>query len=283
VRRGHATIIVSRVGELATIDVDRAREVASQIVREAEMIRDVRVQRADGHVARVWLAVGLDLVRLAADELRRALEICCREINLSHGQIPMAAVSIQPWIVRVEGDAARVDVDRLPDAAQVREAPPEPDDRVRIRWRMLISGTRFSELPFVAFARRGGQRQLAKGVSKKRDGLNARGKRCRASTAADDGRSATRHHSDGESDECRFEKRQNRLERKRSFTSHRMTPLPRRQCALNDEDGRKLWGARRSALDHLPLHASQRQVAPSSPARVGSRAKAGNRRTTRHR
>src|SRR6186713_2352231 len=137
----------------------------------------------------------------------------------------MAAVSIQPGIVRVEGDAARVDVDRLSDAAEVRKAPPEPNDRVRVRWRMLISGARFTELPFVALARRGGQRQLAKGVSKKRNRLDAGWKRCGASTAAAAGRrSATRHHSDDESDDCRFERRQNRLERKRSFASHRMTP-----------------------------------------------------------
>ena len=51
------------------------------------MIGDVRVQRADRHVLRVRLAVGLDFVGLAARQLSGALEVGRSTIELSNGQI----------------------------------------------------------------------------------------------------------------------------------------------------------------------------------------------------
>ena len=140
VRRRHSAVVVARFGELAAIDGNRSGEVALQVVREAEMVRDVRMQCADRHVARVRLAVGLDFVRLAAHELCRALEIRRRAIDLSDREVAMAAMPIQPRVVGIERDAARVDVDCFADATQIRQPPGEPDDRVGVRWRMLIGG-----------------------------------------------------------------------------------------------------------------------------------------------
>ena len=97
---------------------------------------------------------------LPRDELRRALEIRRRAIDLSHGEIAMAAMPIQPRVVGIERDAARIDVDRFADPAEVREPPGVPDDRIGVRGRMLIGGARLAQLFLVTLARRRDERKL---------------------------------------------------------------------------------------------------------------------------
>src|SRR5688500_10983410 len=80
----------------------------------------------------------------------RALQVRDGAVELTHGDVAVSAVAIQPRVVRMERDAARVDVDRLTDATEVRQAPPIPYDGVHIRRREIVRGLRIRQLRFVA-------------------------------------------------------------------------------------------------------------------------------------
>ena len=86
---------------LARINRQCFREVTLQVVGKSEVVIDVGVQRADRCVARVRLAVGLDYIRLALHQLRSFLEIVDRVVELAHRDVAVAAVAVEPRIVRV--------------------------------------------------------------------------------------------------------------------------------------------------------------------------------------
>ncbi len=94
------------------------------------MIENIRLQRTDGNIARVGLAVGLDFVRLAANEQRPELEVPDCLGKTPHGDVTMSAMAIQARVVGMFADAVGEDADRFAITAEVCGAASEPDDRV---------------------------------------------------------------------------------------------------------------------------------------------------------
>src|SRR5690606_16355856 len=107
-----------------------------------EMVEDVEVERRAGDVEAVRRAVGLDLVRLPAHQLRRALQVGDRAVELPDRDPPVPAVAVEPGVFRMLLDPLGEGLDRLAVAAEVGQATPEPDDRVRIAWRGRVGGAR---------------------------------------------------------------------------------------------------------------------------------------------
>ena len=107
-------------------------EVALQIVREGEMVTDVGMQRPDRRILRVRLSIGLDFIRLASHQRGGLFEIGHGRIEIAHRDVSMPAVTIEPRIVRVQRDTARVHVDRFPQLSEIAESPRIPEDRIDI-------------------------------------------------------------------------------------------------------------------------------------------------------
>ena len=116
--------------EALAIRRERFPEIALEVVRQSEVIPDVGLQRAGRDVLRVGLAVGFDLVRLAAGELRRIQKVTDGAIDLPGAQVPVTPMAIEPRVAAILGEPARVDRDGLGETPQVRGAPPHPDKRV---------------------------------------------------------------------------------------------------------------------------------------------------------
>ena len=148
-RGGDEPVVVSRIGKLTPIHRHRASEVTLEIVGEPEMVRDIRVQRTDRRVTRVRLTVGLDLVRLALHELRCALEVRDGATKITHREIAMSAVTIEPRIVGVQRDTLRIHVDRFANAPEIRQASSQPDDGLGVRWRAFVGRARLGELSLI--------------------------------------------------------------------------------------------------------------------------------------
>src|SRR5216684_3666782 len=82
--------------EAALVGAQGMLEVALQVIREAEVIEDVRLQRARGNVARIWLPIRLDFVRLPAYENCGDLEIAHRIPKSTNGDVAVPAMAIEP-------------------------------------------------------------------------------------------------------------------------------------------------------------------------------------------
>ncbi|PWG73828.1 hypothetical protein DF186_21040, partial [Enterococcus hirae] len=75
VGRRDELVVVAGAPQGVVVDALRRLEVAAQVVREAQVVADVRVVRAARDAVLVRGPVGLDLVRDAADQLGRAFEV----------------------------------------------------------------------------------------------------------------------------------------------------------------------------------------------------------------
>ncbi len=115
-----------------TIRVERLVVLAGEIVSKPEVVPDIELERAGGNVARIGLPVGLDLVTLAFDQLRRFLQIANGEIKLPQRDVSMTAVSIKASVRRMERDAFRVRVDCFGETTEIGKTAPQPDDCIRV-------------------------------------------------------------------------------------------------------------------------------------------------------
>jgi len=132
----------------------RGLELPGQVVRQAEVVPDVEVQCARRHVPRVGEAVGLDLVGHPLDLPGRRRQIRDREVEAAQRDVPVAAMPVEPCVVRVPVDACREDGDRLAIPPEVRQAPAEPDrrvcaSRIRVEDRAGLGETGLALRPFV--------------------------------------------------------------------------------------------------------------------------------------
>jgi hypothetical protein len=146
-RRAQAVGVVRDAQALAP-DRDRALEIAAQVVREREVVVDVLLERVDVDAARVGHTRRLRFVRPVRDELRRALEIRQRAIEVAHADEAMTAEAPHPRIVGMFRDALGEDRDRLLEAREVSEAPAVPDQRLRVVGCQIVGRLRFRELRF---------------------------------------------------------------------------------------------------------------------------------------
>ena len=96
------------------------------------MIPDVELQRAARLARRIRRAIGLDLVGLALDQLRRLLEVGLRPGELPDGDVAMAAMAIELRVVGMQLDAFREHRNRIVEAPQIAKAAAHPDDRLGI-------------------------------------------------------------------------------------------------------------------------------------------------------
>src|SRR5687767_6073791 len=113
------------------------------------MVVDVGMECSDRRVLRIRLAVGLDNVGLSRDEARGALEVGDRPVEFAHGDVAVAAMTIQPRIVGMQLKAPRVHVDGLANPAEVCEPASEPDDGISICGAAVKPGARFCKLALV--------------------------------------------------------------------------------------------------------------------------------------
>ena len=96
------------------------------------MVVDVRLERARRDAALVGLAIGLDLVGLAANEVGGVREIFNRAVEFTHADPAVPAVAVHARIVRVLLNPLREDLDRLAVGSHICDAPTQPDDCVRV-------------------------------------------------------------------------------------------------------------------------------------------------------
>jgi hypothetical protein len=131
-RRRHDHVGIGR--ELCALPVGRERpiEVSSQVTGEAEVVPDVRVERARRQVARVGEPVGLDFVGAFRDQPRRGLEVRDGGVEPARRDVAVAAVSEEAGLGREFLDPRREDRDGFPVAAEIRRPAPEPDDGLGI-------------------------------------------------------------------------------------------------------------------------------------------------------
>jgi hypothetical protein len=102
-------------------------------VGEAEVVVDVEVGAAGRRrPGRPGVAVRLRLLGNVAglDEVGRLAQVGDRAVELPQRDVAMAAVAVEPDVVGVFLDSARVRGDRLAEAAEIGLAPAEPDDGV---------------------------------------------------------------------------------------------------------------------------------------------------------
>src|SRR5688500_14816309 len=97
---------------------------------EAQVIPDVRLQRAGGNVAGIRQAVRFDLVGPALDQSRRFFKIGDRVIETSQSDETMAAMSIQSSVSRESLDAFSKHTDCIFVTSEVRGASSEPDNSI---------------------------------------------------------------------------------------------------------------------------------------------------------
>src|SRR5687768_12554804 len=90
----------------------------------------------------------------------------------------MTTMPVEPGILRMKLDPARVDVDRLAETSEIPEAPSIPYDGIRVRRRAIVRRLRFGELRFVSRFRIGREWKRTKRIAEERDPLNG-GRFCR--------------------------------------------------------------------------------------------------------
>ena len=178
------SIAVIAVSDTRTLETDTGGALLKSLLEadghncfERQVVRDVRLERADRDVLRVGLAVGLDLVRLPLRKRCRPLQVLDGAVELAHRDVPMAAMPVEPRVLWMQRDALRVHIDRLANAAEVREPACVPDDGVRVGRRPIVRRFRLCELRLVARPGIRRKRQRAQRVAKERDRLCARWKR----------------------------------------------------------------------------------------------------------
>src|SRR5688500_6487513 len=113
-----------------TICVECTLKIAFEVMSEAQVIPDVRLQRAGGNVAGIRQAVRFDLVGPALDQSRRFFKIGDRVIETSQSDETMAAMSIQSSVSRESLDAVCENTNRIFVTSEVRGASSEPDDPI---------------------------------------------------------------------------------------------------------------------------------------------------------
>ena len=126
VARSHdALVVAARQLEALPVRLLGRREVALQVVGEAEVVVDRELQGRRGGALRVGARLGL--VLLALHERGGARQIGNGLVELPHRDVAVAAVAQQPRVVRVLREAAGEGLDRLAVAAEVGVAAAEPD------------------------------------------------------------------------------------------------------------------------------------------------------------
>ena len=130
------------------ICVEGCREIALHVMREAEVIPDVRLQRAPRNACGIRRAISLDFIGRAADEPRRAREISDRLIELADGDVSVAAMPVEPRSVGMRGDRAREGSDGLAESPKIREAAADPDRRVEAVGTPREVGARLIQIGF---------------------------------------------------------------------------------------------------------------------------------------
>src|SRR6185295_7602668 len=112
--------------------------------------------------------IRFDLVRLSCDELRRLAEIRGGEVELADRDVAVATMAIEPRLIRVALDGARVHVDRVAEPSKVGETAAQPDRGVGGRRVAIVFGLRFCEVGLEAGLRVAGRRRRDERLAKKR-------------------------------------------------------------------------------------------------------------------
>src|SRR5690606_40840929 len=86
------------------------------------------------------------------------------------------AVAVEPGVFRMLLDPLGEGLDRLAVAAEVGQATPEPDDRVRIAWRGRVGGARLFQVPLEPRPRRRIQLHGVQRLAEERGGFRKIGR-----------------------------------------------------------------------------------------------------------
>jgi hypothetical protein len=156
---------VLRDREALPVSGERPLEVAGQVTREAEVVPDVRVQRARRDVPGVREPVRLDFVGRPGDEPSGRLEVRGRDVETPDRNVPMPAVTVELRVRREFRDSGREERDRVAVAAEVRGPTTGPDVGVGVLRLFLEAGpcVREARLPVALRLRveRGREERLA--------------------------------------------------------------------------------------------------------------------------
>lgn len=110
------------------------------------MIPDVRLERARGNVARVWLAIWFDFILLAAREFDAFLQVRDGLVELTHRDVSMPAMPVEPCVDREALDALRERRNRVLIPRQIALTASDPDQRIRTLRILRECGLGVSEL-----------------------------------------------------------------------------------------------------------------------------------------
>ncbi len=124
---GHDRVVVLRPPEAFPVRRLRLREIAREVMRQAEVVVDVELRVRHRDAGPVRRAVRLDLERLAADQLGRLLEVRDGAGELTDRDVAVSAVAVEAVRGWEPGEAVGVDRDRLAVAAGVGRAAAQPD------------------------------------------------------------------------------------------------------------------------------------------------------------
>ena len=123
-----------------------AFEIAIEIIGQAEVVPDIGVRCAGGNIVLVWLAIRLDFIRYAIDELTSDLQIGYGLLEFSDRNMAVATMPQHFVIIRVKVQPRRVNFNRFVVAPQISSAAAKPDNIFRIVRISIERGLRLGQI-----------------------------------------------------------------------------------------------------------------------------------------
>jgi hypothetical protein len=170
-----ARVRILRHGKTIPKGGERAVEIAEEVPRETEMIMNIVLQRADGNVPFVRLAVGLDDVGFAAHESSGPRQVLLGPAEPPNRYETMAAVAQQFGAVGVRFETLGKYFNCIVEAPDVGKPPAQPHDRLEIPRVAFEGGARGSKVGLERGAPLRGKRRRRQRTAVERERLGAAG------------------------------------------------------------------------------------------------------------
>jgi hypothetical protein len=193
---GDLHVGILRMLHAEAVSVRGALEIPLQVVRETQVIVDVRLQRAGRDVACVGLSVRLHFVGSRDHQRCRPCQVRYRVVELADGDVPVTAMAIQARVLWMVCDRGRVDRDGVAKARQVRGAASHPDGRFYARRVLLELYPGRREIRFEAGPDVGCDRRRVERFAEKRGRLRFRAILRGAEAQKEEGEREVRHRAE---------------------------------------------------------------------------------------